>query len=319
MTEIERINALLKEEDDKLTQRFLAPEMPVTFIVSLPRAASALFQQLAASVMRIGYISNIQARFWMAPYLGAMLEKDLQDPDFISAFKAYGSNYNPPGAHEPHEFGWFWQDWLRLEGEDHYCSDARSIDGRGLNGKLAAMEAAKEAPLLFDNVFAMANLHILKQILPRILVVHIKRDPYFVCNSIINAKLDRHGDIHAFHGHRPRNIEEILAVEDPVEQTVLQVGSIVDEIEKTLNLFDAAGIFTVSYKEIIGAPVETMIRFAEFLEGHGAKTALRSPLPEITLQSRNAPSLINPEYKDRLDDHFKRLFPSPSQRRKTKT
>ena len=306
---LERMNALLAAEDDRLSADHEAPRWPVTFIVATPRSASTLFQQLALSTMRIGYVSNVMARFWRAPVLGAVLARDLDDPDYVSHLKSHGTYYNAPGAQEPHEWGWFWRHWLRLEGDDHYCDPARPIDGAGLCRKLAAVEAVKDAPLVFDNVFAMANLDVLRAALPRVLAVRIRRDPYFVCNSILNARIDRYGDVGAFFSHRPRAIEAILAVADPVEQVVQQVRAIVDEIADSLTPMAPADVLSVEYPDIIGAPQAVMRRFAAFLAGHGAPVEMRAALPDFPqLRNRNTAAFVRPELKERLDAAFAEAF-----------
>ncbi len=292
--------------DDRLTQGFEAPEMPVSFIFSHPRAASTLYMQLALSSLKIGYADNTLARFPKAPYLGALLAKDIRDPDYVSNFKSeFGI---APGAQEPHEWGWFWRYWLKLGKDRSFCADGVDIDGTGLRAKFGALESAMEAPLLFDNVFAMNNFEVVREILPKVLVVSIERDPYFICNSLINARIKRHGHIGVFYGNETRDIDEILAIEDPVEQIVAQVRSTRDEIAARLAALPSSRVLKVDYLEIIENPWGCMDKLAGFISGHGGKIARRDALPEVALTNRNSPALIRPEYKDRLDRHFKAYF-----------
>lgn len=304
-----RMNALLAAEDDRLSAGHRAPRWPVTFVVATPRSASTLFQQLALSTMRIGYVGNVMARFWMAPVLGAVLERDLDDPEYVSHLKSHGGYYTAPGAHEPHEWGWFWHHWLRLDGDSFYCDPEHPVDGAGLGRKLAAIEAVKGAPLVFDNVFAMANLGEVRAALPRVLAVHIRRDPYYVCNSILNARIDRYGDVGAFFAHRPRTIDAVLAIDDPVEQVVAQVRAIVDEMAEALAPMDPNDVFTVDYPDIVGEPHAVMRRFAAFLAGREAPVTMRDTLPEFPqLRNRNTAAFVRPELKDRLDAAIARAF-----------
>ncbi|MGB0671833.1 MAG: sulfotransferase, partial [Rhodospirillales bacterium] len=309
-TIMDRMNRLLAEEDARLTASFSAPSLPVTFLTSPPRCASTLFQQLAASTTNIGYVSNVMARFWSAPYIGAMIEQDLRDPDFVSGLKSYGRHYNPVGAEEPHEWGWFWQHWLRLEKGDYYGAPDREIDFGGLNRTLAAIEKAKGAPLLFDNIFAMTNLGLLARNLPRVLAVNLRRDPYYVANSIIKARIDRYGDIDAFHSQKPRNIKQILGLSDPIEQSVAQVRALMDEIEETLAALPGDSVLHVDYPDIVERPHLVMERFAAFLNSQGASVRLRDPLPAFPqLRNRNNPAFIDPAHRERLDYYFVRYFP----------
>ena len=155
MNDLDALNETLADLDDRLTQDFTAPSGPVTFIFSQPRAGSTLFQQLALSSMDVGYVSNVLARLWRAPYLGAQLHMSLRDPAYVSHFRSKWGIAD--GAQEPHEWGWFWRHRLGLAAGESYCADPAAVDVAGLARKLAGLESVLAAPLLFDNVYAMNN------------------------------------------------------------------------------------------------------------------------------------------------------------------
>lgn len=306
---LDSVNALLRERDDELTAGFDRPQQPVVFIVAPPRAASTLFQQLTRSTLSVGCVSNIMARFWMAPYIGAVLEQDMSDPDFVSSLKSYGRHYNPVNAHEPHEWGWFWAHWLQLKPGEFYCPPRHRIDRDGLNRKLAAVQAVKRAPLLFDNVYAMCNLPLLLEAIPRVLLVRIRRSHYYVANSVLNARIDRHGDVSAFFSHKPRNIERLLEIDDPVEQSVAQVHAIATEIDNLIAAVNPDDIFDVDYPDIVGDPHGVMRGFSRFLAKHECSVSMRDPMPEFPqLRNRNHPSYVKPQHSLRLTRHIVNYF-----------
>jgi len=306
MSAIDLLNGAMAAEDDRLTREFGPPEKPVVIVFSQPRGASTLFQQLAISCLDIGYISNLLARFWRAPYLGAQLEQSVRDPEYVSNF---GSRYgNVAGAQEPHEWGWFWRHWLKLGGDETYCPQSVQIDSGGLLGKLGALEAVVGSSLLIDSIYAITNFDLLVSLLPRVVVVRLRRDLYYICNSHLNARLSRHGDIGAFYGHRPKNIEEILAIEDPVEQVVAQVKASEQEMLKTLKPFGAEGVFDMAYSDLVAKPQDAMNRFAEFLNDNGAGVRMLRPLPQLDLENRDNPRYIRAEHRERLDHYYSIYF-----------
>ncbi|HJP55093.1 MAG TPA: sulfotransferase, partial [Rhodospirillales bacterium] len=214
------------------------------------------------------------------------------------------------GPHEPNEWGWFWKHWLRLGKGQYYCTEPERIDGAGLCRKLAAMESVKQAPLFFDNVYAKANLDTLRGIIPNILVLRLRRDPYYVCNSHLNARLKCYGNLRRRQGHPPRGMAEIERLEDPVEQIVVQIKRVIEEIEESLAKLPAGHIHTVDYLDIVADPKGETERFAGFLESHGARVERRrSALPE-RLENKNDQAVFVPEYKDRLDRYFDKHFGS---------
>lgn len=303
--ELATLNVALEPEDRRHTDRFDAPRYPVTFVVALPRAASTLFQQILASTTDIGYVSNLLARFWQAPSHGAALARSLRDPHFVSNFRSmYG---NTTGPLEPAEWGWFWQRWLRLDGNEHYVQRGKPPDLAGLARTLAAVENAFGAPLIFDNVFALANLDVLRRALPNVLAAYVRRDSRAVCKSILNARLERYGSLHAFYGHRPRTMDDLLRVADPVEQVVLQVKAIQAEIDETLRGFPPGSVFTADYADLVSAPGLVAERFAAFMAGHDVPLSLR-PAPLPALRSRDGRGLVDDTLAARLDDLHRRHF-----------
>lgn len=305
MSYLIEMNDSLSALDDGLTAEFNTPTRPVSFIFSQPRAASSLFLQLASSTTSVAYITNLMARFWRAPYIGALLDRDTVTDNFLSNFQ---SGHVTTGAHEPHEWGWFWRHWLKLEGDEHYCRDPRDIDWDGLLSKLAAVEHAFDGPLIIDNVFPMANFDLIRQRSPRSLVIHIQRNLFYVCNSLVNARLDRHKDLTVFYGNRPRNIDEILSISDPIEQIVAQVYSTEMEIRGTLSRLETESILAVHYDRMIEAPSVVMEDLSRFMRRHRVILEPRSLLPETEFSSRDRPDLINKNYRDRLETAYAAYF-----------
>lgn len=296
------LNNLLDEENKKLVAHYQDESYPIYFIVAQPRGASALLQQILISNLEIGYISNFLAKFYKAPLFGLTLEKDIINP-------AYKSNYlstygNTHGIHEPHEWGWFWKDMLSLEGEAHYSTkDDLSI----LKHTLFAITQIKQMPLLIDNIYAMANLTKLKKNIKNIKVINLTRDLYFICNSIINARLSRYGSIDTFYGHPPRNIKSILAIKNPIEQVVYQVKSIQEEIDLSLSGFDQRDILHIDYEHIFRNSFGVVEKFHHFVAQEGIVLPYKEKhLP--TLSYSNDPKVINQTYKEELDFYYKKYF-----------
>ena len=71
----------------------------------------------------------------------------------------------------------------------------------------------------------------LKKYFKHVYPVFLNRDPFYVCNSVINMRLERLGDINSMKYHIPRNAEKLRKIENPIEQVVAQVNLIYREIE----------------------------------------------------------------------------------------
>lgn len=298
------LNAALADEDDRLTAGFHRPAYPVTFLIGLPRAGKTLFHQAVATALDIGYVSNLLNKFWRAPYLGACLERDVLREAPQSSFQSHYGNTS--GAGEPGEWGWFWQHWLGLEeGRHHLPPDA---DLSPLLRKLAAVEAAKRRPLLFNNMYAVSNLALLHGRLDRILVIDKPRDPYWVCSSIINARVARNGDIATHFANRPREMPHLAAAGDPVEEVVLQVKALLAEISAIYRLVGPDNIFTVDHDCFLSEPGQVLAELRQFWSAHGVAVDWTGNALPDGFANRNDPALLDPVFRDRLECHFHRHF-----------
>jgi len=301
-----RLNESLSETDDSLTSGFGQPERPLIILVSPPRSGSTLLHQMIISAFEIGYISNIMARFWQAPYLGACLHQSVADPEFTSSCESvYG---HAPHPQEPHEWGWFWQHHLRLSGDEHYIADDAEIDWVRLGQKLASIQKTFSAPLIVDNVFAMNALPRLTEHFDHIYPLVLKRDPYFVCNSVINLRLNRFDDISRLKFHLPRNVEDLRSIEHPVEQIVLQVKSIFDEIDGLLEGFPDESVLTIHYEDLKSSPKSVMAAFGLFMEKQSHPLTPKAHFPTDPEPNRNQTKRIRAEFKPDLDKFFEKYF-----------
>ena len=93
---------------------------PNLFVFGLPRSGTTLLYQLIAYCLDLGYISNLAARFWLAPLTGVVLARAVLGNRRDGSFRSdYGKSLDPAG---PHEFSYFWQKRLGIAGvEDMLC------------------------------------------------------------------------------------------------------------------------------------------------------------------------------------------------------
>ncbi|MDA9976142.1 sulfotransferase [Alphaproteobacteria bacterium] len=271
-------------------------ETPPIIILAPPRGGSTLLQQVLISTGTYGYVSNIMARFWRAPLFGARLQNSLNEPDFVSSFVSkYG---NTVGPLEPHEWGWFWQRWFDLRNDEHYIS--RTVEWHGLRRTLRAMEHIHGAPLIFDNGFLCANLDRIERGIGPILVLNLTRSPWHVCNSLVNARIERYQDINRFYGARPRRMDLIEAASDPVEKAVLQARLLQDETDAHLALFPSNQVLDISYEALRAEPMSAVESVTAFVARHGTRITGK-PAVLRSFPDRNRAATVHRDYRRRLD------------------
>lgn len=299
---IKRMNDILSKDNLDLVSSHETNDYPIYFIIAQPRGASTLFQQLITSNLHIGYINNFLAKFYQAPTFGMELEKDIIDKNYKSNYiSAYG---NTKGINEPHEWGWFWKEQLNLQGNEHYSKET-NFDN--LRTNLNFITNTKKLPLVIDNVYAMANLLKFKDNFKNIRIINLTRDLYFICNSIINARIKRYNDINHFYGHIPNNISTIKKIENPIEQIVFQVKSIQKEIDLITSEFKNAQL-TIDYEEIYNNSFEVVQKFKNFVSNIDSIELEEKQRHLPNLNYRNSTKLINNKYKEELDYFYEKYF-----------
>ena len=290
---LDAANAALAEADDRLTTGFCAPEHPVTFIVGLPRSGTTLLHQVLAASLRIGYVSNLLARFWRAPFIGAAYERDILGVPVAARFTSrYGNTF---GAAEPAEWGWFWRHWLAMPERGRCVGE--DFDPRMLTRKLHALEAAKGLPLLFKNLDLTLNIGRFAGLFRRVLLIEIRRDPLRVCESLLVARLDRYGDPRTPFGPMTSSAAET----DPVRAVVRQARDLAEEIQTAKTAVGASAALTIEYDELCAKPERAVERVRHFMLGHGVSLERgETPLPE-SFADRTEPDPAVEPFQARLE------------------
>ena len=250
--------------------------LPTAIIVGLPRTGSTLLQQVMISRYQLAYISNLTAKFYKNPAAGTLVHENLVPKDYSSDFlSAYG---NTSGVFEPSEFGWFWQDQLQL---DQHDVPGQGINWACLNTHLSDIKSVAKKPLIIDNPYLCSYIGEIKTHLKDVKILHLQRDLWNVCNSMLNARIQRYGKLDEFFGAKPRSFANLLKMEDPVEQVVQQVHDLQQDINDGLAIIDPKDILSIDITDLRAEPEEVASRVNAFLGGGGiAKSNSISPFPD---------------------------------------
>lgn len=223
---------------------------PILCISYVPRSGSSLLYQLLASTKTFNYISNFQSRFWLAPYLGGVLEKSLFDK--FSLPVSFRSDYGVTSApSEPAEFTYFWEYWLNLaESERHTLApkDYRKIKINQLARELNALRAMSRYPLLFKKEWLGMNAGFLLKYIPNIRFVHIERNSYDIAVSILKARKDVYGNRNTWWAAKPSNYCQVAQL-DAYHQVAGQIHGIRNDIQKWMKMYPG-NFLTVQYESL---------------------------------------------------------------------
>ncbi|MFX1253990.1 MAG: sulfotransferase [Promethearchaeota archaeon] len=250
---LEEINNILEPIERSLVSRFTEPKKPIIFIVGAPRSATTLVHQLVAQTGLFGYISNYLARFWKAPYFGALQEKAF---GIRSAYQmSYKSNYGrTTGWHEPHQFNYFWQQRFQFD-KDHQMKQEiiDKIDINFFRQEIAALEDVLLLPMVFKSLYCGLQIPFLKKALKRAKFVICIRNPLYQAQSILLGRKSFFGNYKGWFSLKPKEYP-MLKLKDEYEQVIGQIYYILRTIEEDLKLIDPSDYIVLSQENLVLNP-----------------------------------------------------------------
>ena len=257
---------------------------PLIYVIGLPRSGTTLMSQLISRHLPVGYINNLIARFWRNPVVGirlsqAVLESNVREK--IELASTHGVTAEPWG---PHEFGYFWRHWLRLdEAPNHNLSKPHldGLDHAGLAMTLNRMAAAFGAPVVFKNIICGLQAEFLTKICPNSLFVLIERNPQAVAASLLRARKQRYGDESVWWSLKPSTFDEVRLIPEAQAQIERQVADGSSDFHAEL-IKSGVNFVRTTYEDLCRDPIKSVQMVADASAGLGYPLALReSPRPII--------------------------------------
>lgn len=289
---------------EALNQAAVAVEIPLAevsaqdrpiCVVGPPRSGTTLAVQLMISGLDVGWISNIAARFWANPAVGAFLQTQLDDPSFSSSMQSDLGRTS--GALEPHEFGRFWLDSLQLDLLSLDDQDRPTdIDLEPLVADLRRVAFIFAKPVVYKSFVLPLVAAPLIDAIPDLLIVRVRRDLVDIASSLLRAHQQDPDSQSSWIGIRPQGWRalETLPIEERIAHQVVEVERCFDDLLGTLR---AESVLEVDYRTLATEPD----RFIDALVAAGVQRRTTQPSESTT----NA--TLDKETMRRLTDSIQRL------------
>ncbi len=311
---LRRINGLLGQAETDVLAQFQQPKYPVVLIVGPPRSGTTLMLQWLAATGQFSYPTNLLARFYGAPHIGALIQQLITDPrynykdellDAVPAGDRFRSDLGKTrGMLQPSEFWYFWRRFVPHVHPEYLDEAAVArIDGRGFAAGVASIEGVFDQPFAMKGINLQYNLAALAGILDKVLFLHTRRHPFYNIQSLLGARRTFFGNIDSWYSVKPREYPD-LADKEPHEQVAGQIYYTNRHIERELESLDPAQGLTVDYEDFCASP-ETIF---EALRGKLAAlgyplAAYRGPASfEVKNQVR-----VDPAERDRILEAYQRV------------
>lgn len=250
-------------------------DLPLIYIVGAPRSGTTLLSQFLSRHLDVGYVSNLMARFWARPSVGAFVARAVlgENPDSAPEYKsAHGMTFVPAG---PHEFGFFWRHWLKLDScRTHHLTDEEldRVDADNFKKNLEAeILGSFGKPVVFKTVVAGFAAHFLTRLHSRSLFINVIRDQKDVARSLLRCRKERYGDYETWWSLIPKAWP--FDCSGPGEEVALQVRHCCAEIAVELSRPGVTSI-SVQYEDLCSNPKRVLETIQNSL-------ALWGDVPEI--------------------------------------
>lgn len=277
-----RLNTLLGPAEQKLTISGESPARPVVFIVGAPRSGTTLALQWLAETGQFAYPTNLLSRFYGAPAVGALIQQLLTDPDFNFRDEILEFNHTldfksdlgkTRGALSPNEFWYFWRRFIPNREPRHLTvEEEQAIDGEGLASELAALERTFQKPIALKGIILQYNLPVLAALMPRSIILHIRRHPFFTVQSLLQARLKYFGDRTVWYSVKPPEYASLVKL-DPETQVCGQVYFTHRAIQEGMKKIGTSRCLEIGYEDFCDAPSEIYHLLRQKLAGLGEELA----------------------------------------------
>ncbi len=308
---LEEINNILEPIEKELVSTFTEPKKPVIFILGAPRSATTLLYQLIAESGYFGYISNYLARFWKAPYYGALQEKAFEVR--TSPPMSFKSNYGrTSGWNEPHHFSYFWQRWFQFD-ENHQMPKEiiKKINLKFFKQEIAALESVFTLPMAFRSLYCNLQISFLKKALNKAKFIVCLRNPLYQAQSILLGRKAFCGNTKEWFSLKPQEYFELKKRND-YEQVTGQIFYILKTIEDSLKNVRQSDYVIIQLEKLVENPQQQMNRIIELIDENEISRKLEEEIP-AGFQNRNEQKLDDTEW-ELLKKYVKKSFGEENER-----
>ena len=253
---LKNLNSLLDQIEEPETD---APDFPLVFIVGVPRCGSTLLLQILAK-NNFAYPSNIIARFYNKPYIGALVQKVLAEEDRdkqidinkkISFNSKLGRTY---GGLNVSEFWYYWRRFFDF-GEIQKLSEEKLWQTETDKFKNGLYQLIKiyQKPLALKAMILNWHLDYLSDIIKNSIFVYIKRDLKYIAQSLLQAREKFFGGYQNWFSYKPPEYKWLKELE-PEKQVAGQAFFTQEAIENGLQKIDSQRVLDINYENLCQNP-----------------------------------------------------------------
>lgn len=276
------LDMLLAGRESDLYTRARPPERPLLFVCGPPRSGTTVVAQTLISHLPVAYLSNVAGLFPRSPITAErLIGRHLAPwrPEYHSYYGRVASLRGPNDA-----LG-LWDRWLGPD-RTRQRTSLTAAEGEALWRFFGALEGWTGRPLVAKNNNLNVQAQAVAAYLPTARFLCLDRDPRFLAQSLLTARLTIHGDQRAAYGLAPEAGED----ETPFESVCRQVKFLREGAESQCKAVGADRFWIVRYEEFCADPSGWIMRVGSGLLGLD-EGDIRRPAPDFHLSARTRATL----------------------------
>ncbi len=299
---LSQVNALLWPAEMNAIEEFKATRYPILLIMGAPRSGTTLLLQWISQLGLFSYPTNILSRFYMSPYIGALIQLMLTKHDFNN--EIFDFNQTIPyssvlgktkGVLAPNEFWYFWRRFFKFSDITYLNEEElEKIDHRTLVSELAAIEYAFGQPFAAKGMMLNWIIPYIDNILEKVLFLYIHRNPFYNIQSLLEARVNYYGDERAWYSFKPPEYPQLVD-STPCEQVAGQIYHTNSAVERNLAMVHSDRSLHIRYEDFCRFPgkVFEQIGGKLRLQGYGKQVRYQGPESfQAAEQVRMAPARV---------------------------
>jgi hypothetical protein len=292
------LDILLQVKEKQLYQQAGAPTLPLILVCGAPRSGTTLVSQVLINNLDIGYFNNLTSVFPRSPLVSYEMFRRQLNPTDVPYSSFYGKSIRFSG---PNDALYLWDRWLGADRSKIRESLTEQEKTEMLHFFGACQEIYKK-PILSKNNNLNVQANVVSDVLETAYFICMTRDPLYLAQSLLRARLDIHGDVNVAYGiDAPHPLNSRNHIEDVCRQVLFHERT----IQKQQRLIGEDRFWIVQYEDFCRNP--------EFLVEMVSRKILDQPMQIDRLRKSIKPFLntnkikIEPEIFEEIASTIKRL------------
>ena len=183
------LDILLQLAEQRRYRKAPAPRLPLLFICGAPRTGTTLVEQVLIDHLPVAFINNLTALFPRAPLTANRIFRPAAAVPGVAYHSYYGKTVGFSG---PNDGLHLWDRWLGAD-RTKIRTALGPVEQRDMRRFFGAMEQLFGRPIVVKNNNLNAYAILVAEVFDRAFFICMTREPLFLAQSLLQARLDIHG------------------------------------------------------------------------------------------------------------------------------